>query len=149
MTDRNFCHFGPNWKIKILTLKKNTWRYYHFTHLNHKWQSHDVWFLRYGARQTQVFVILDHFLPIYPPMKKTQNLEKKEKTPEYIIILKMRTINDSYMMYGFWETERDRQNFLSFWTIFWPFIPLTTTKNQNFEKIKKHLEILSFYTCVP
>ena len=31
--------------------KKNTWRYYHFTHLHHKWQSYDVWFLRYGEWQ--------------------------------------------------------------------------------------------------
>ena len=37
-------------KIKILKLKKNTWRYYHFTHLHRKWQSYDVWFLRYGAQ---------------------------------------------------------------------------------------------------
>ena len=29
--------------------KKNVWRYYHFTHVHHKWQSYDVWFLRYGA----------------------------------------------------------------------------------------------------
>ena len=25
-------------------LKKNNWRYYHFTHVRHKWQSDDVWF---------------------------------------------------------------------------------------------------------
>ena len=31
-----------------------------------------------------------------------------------------------------------------------PFDPPDNPKNQNFEKIKKkHLEILSFYTCVP
>ena len=29
-------------------IKKNTWRYYHLTHLHHKWQSYDIWFLRYG-----------------------------------------------------------------------------------------------------
>ena len=33
-------------------IEKYTWRYYHFTHLYHKWQSYDVWFLGYGARQT-------------------------------------------------------------------------------------------------
>ena len=32
--------------------EKNTWRHYHFTHLHHKWQSYDIWFLRYGVRQT-------------------------------------------------------------------------------------------------
>ena len=54
---------------EILKLKKNTSRYYHFTHLHHKWQSYDVWFLRYGAQQTEFFVILDYFLPFHPPME--------------------------------------------------------------------------------
>ena len=30
-------------------MKKNPWRYYNFTHVYQKWQSYDVWFLRYGA----------------------------------------------------------------------------------------------------
>ena len=42
-------------------LKNNPWRYYHFIHVHHKWQSYDLWFLRYGARRTEFFVILDHF----------------------------------------------------------------------------------------
>ena len=39
------CPFSPlmTWKIKILKLKKKTWKYYHFTHLHHKWQSYDVY----------------------------------------------------------------------------------------------------------
>ena len=42
------------------------------------------------------------------------------------------------MMYGYWDIEQDRQNSLSFWTIFCPFIyPLKNLKNQNFEKKKK------------
>ena len=40
-------------------------------------------------------------------------------------------------MYGSSDMECTRQNFLSFWTIFCPFTPLTTQKNQNFKKIKK------------
>ena len=40
------------------------------------------------------------------------------------------------MMYGSSDMECNRQNFLSFWTIFCPFTPLTTQKNQNFEKMK-------------
>ena len=50
-----FLPFQPlaTWKIKILKLKKNNiWRYYHFTHLHHKLQSSDVWFLRYGVWHT-------------------------------------------------------------------------------------------------
>ena len=32
----------------------------------HKWQSYDVWFLRYGLQWTEYFVILDHFLSFTP-----------------------------------------------------------------------------------
>ena len=111
-----FCPFNPlaTWKTKILKLKKTTWRYYHFTHLHHKWQYYDVWFLRYGARQREFFVILDCFLPFYPTMDpENQNFEKIKKTPENII-LQMCTINDSHMMHGSWEMKCNWHNFLSF-----------------------------------
>ena len=40
----------------------------------------DLWFLRYGAWQTEVFVILDSFLPFYPSNNlKNQNFEKMNK----------------------------------------------------------------------
>ena len=48
-----------------------------------------------------------------------------------------------------WDMERNGQNFLSFWTIFWPFTPLTTQKIKILKIWKKSLEIWSFYTCVP
>ena len=41
------------------------------------------------------------------------------------------------MMYGSWDNERNGQIFLSFWTIFWFFIPLTTQKIKILEKYKK------------
>ena len=53
------------------------------------------------------------------------------------------------MMYGSWDMECNGQNFLSFWTIFCPFTPLTTQKIKILKKWKKHLEISSFYTSVP
>ena len=70
-----FCPFThlTTRKIKIWKNVKNTLRHYHFTHVYHKWQSYDVWFLRYGAWQTEFFVILDNFLPIYP--LKTQKIK--------------------------------------------------------------------------
>ena len=48
------------------------------------------------------------------------------------------------MMYGSWDIEWKKQmgHFLS-------FDSPNNQKNQNFEKIKNLLEILSFYTCVP
>ena len=86
----HFLPFQPldNLENQNFNTEKNTWRYYHFTHLHHKWQSYDVWFLRYGVQQTEFFVILDHFLPFYPPMDpENQNFEKMKKIPEDIIIL--------------------------------------------------------------
>ena len=117
----NFLPFQP---LVILenqnfNTEKNTWRYYHFTHLHNKWQSHNLCFLRYGALQTNLFVILDYFLPFYPPMDpENLNFEKMKKPSEDIIILQICTINDSHMMYGSYNMECNRQNFLSFCTIF-------------------------------
>ena len=45
---------------------KNTLRYYHFTLVCHKWQSHDVRFLTYRAWQTNFFVISGNFCPFAP-----------------------------------------------------------------------------------
>ena len=127
-----------------------TWRYYHFTHVHHEWQSYDVQFLRYQAQRTVFFVILDHFLHFYPPNNsKNQNFEKMKKTPGDIITWHMRTINDNHMIYGSWDIKHDRHYFLSFWIIFCTFIPLTAQKIKILKKLKNHLEILSLYMCVP
>ena len=78
------------------------------------------------------------FFPFYPPMDpKNQNFGKMNITPEDIIILQMFTINDSHMMYGSWDMKCDRQNFLSFWTIFCPFTTLTTRKIKILKNWKK------------
>ena len=46
-----FLPFQPpdNRENQNFKIEKNIWRCYHFAHLHHKWQSYDVWFLRYGA----------------------------------------------------------------------------------------------------
>ena len=66
-TDRIFSNFGPFFallhplpplttnRIKILRQWKNTWRY-HFTQVHHKWQSYDIWFLRYEVHQIEFFL---------------------------------------------------------------------------------------------
>ena len=143
-----FLPFYPP-KIKILKEWNTTWRFYHFTYVYHKWQSYDVWFLRYGAWWTEFF--LSFWTTFCPPTNlKTQKVKfkKMKKNPGYIIILHMCTINDNHMMYGWWDIEHDEQIFLSFWTIFHTFTP-KNSKNLNFEKMKKHLEIWSFYANIP
>ena len=115
-----------------------TWRYYHFTNTYHKWQSHDVWFLRYEMQLTEFLVILDHFLLFYPPNNpKKQNFEKLKKLPGDIIIWHMCIIKDNHIMYSSWDMKRDGQNFLSFWTVFLPFYSPNNPKNKNFEKMKR------------
>ena len=54
--------------------------------------------------------------------------------------------NHNHTMYGSWEW--DRQNFLSFLTIFCPFTPLKNPKNQNFENMKKaHGDTIILHKC--
>ena len=50
-----------------------------------------------------------------------------KKTPEGII-LHIYTIDDDHIMYGSWDMEHNRQNFLSLWSIFSSFTQLTTRK---------------------
>ena len=94
---------------------------------------------------------MGYFLPFYPPnSQKNQNFEKMKQTPGDVIILYMCTKNYDHMMYGFWDTVRDRCNCdFSFWAIFCPFTPLTAKKkNQNFEKTKKMpRDIIILYMC--
>ena len=119
MTDKSFCYSGlffalllPYGPRKLIFLKKwkQTWRYYHFTNVYHKWQSYDIWFLRYGVQRTKFFVILDRFLLFYCPNNlKNKNFEKQ------LVILSFHTgvpINDHHIMYGSWDTKCDLQNVL-------------------------------------
>ena len=98
----------------------------------------------------KLFVILDQFLPFYPAKNpKNQNFEKIKKSSGEITTWHMCTINDNHMMHDPWDMKRDGQNFLSFWTVFCSFTPLTTRKTKILKNWKKHLEISSFYTCIP
>ena len=64
--------------------------------------NHDAWFLRCRVRQAKHFVILDHFLSLYPLKNPgDQNFEKMKKATENIIILHMCTEDLNHMMYAF------------------------------------------------
>ena len=65
-------------------------------------------------------------------------------------MLNMCNINDNHMMYGSWDTECNRPNFLLFWTIFCPFTPLTAQKIKILQKWKKKKnsgDIISLQKC--
>ena len=147
----NFCHFRqfsallPHywpWKLKFGKNVINTCRYYPFTHAYHKSRSYDVWFLIHKVqradRSTDFPVILGHFCPLtLLTTQKIKILKKWKKAPGDIIILHKCTINDNHMIYGPWDMKCTRQNFLSFWAIFWPFTPLTAWNMKTEKKTEK------------
>ena len=98
-------------------------------------------------------VIIFYFGPFFALLStnspKNLNFGKMKKRPGDIIILDMCTKNYDQMMYSSWDMVRDRCNYFSFWAIFCPFTPLTAWKIKILKKWKKHLEIASFYICVP
>ena len=110
---------------------------------------YDVWFLRYGVRQTEFLVSMDCFLPFYPPYgPRKSKFWKNKKTFEDIVILQMFTINESCDIWFFRYRVPLTNFFLPFWTVFCPFTPLTTPKIKILKNWKKPLEISSFYSQV-
>ena len=147
-------------------------------------QSYEVHLLRYRVRQTEFFVIMDHFLPFHPPnitiircmlpekwnmtniifchfgpffaflphyWSQKQNLGiNVKKTWRYYPIThvyhKWRSYDVCFLKYKAQQTE-----FFLILDHFLLFYPPKNLKNQSFEKMKKkkHLKILSFYTCKP
>ena len=97
-----------------------------FTVVYPKWQSYDVWLLRYGVQQTEFFVILDYFLPFY--LLKTQGkffLKKKKNKNTRIchfthVYHKWKSYDAWFLRYGVQQTI--------FFFISCHFTPLTTWK---------------------
>ena len=140
-----FCHFGPffdllpSWKpgkLIFWKIKKTLKILLFFTCAHHKWQLYDVCLLKYGAQQAEFFVTLYHFSPFYPfthflpywPRK--QRFWKNKKHLEILSFYHKKVYHkyDNDMMYDSWDMEHNRQIFLSIWTVFCPFTPLTTQK---------------------
>ena len=118
--------------------------------MQHKWQSYDVWFLRYGVQQTESFVILDHFLPFYPlTFPKNQNFQKMKKAPGNIVILHKYTKNHGHILYCSWDMTHYRCNcYFSFWAIFCPFTPSLPEKWKFQKKMKKRPgDIIILHKC--
>ena len=149
------CHFGsffallPHyWPQKLKPGKniKKPWRYYPFTR---KWKVNEdqrCMVREIKGRSDRVLLFWAIFYP--PDNPKNQNFEKTTQIPQDII-LHLCTTNDNYMMYGSWDMECNRQNFLSFWTIFYHFAaPLTTCKIKIFWKNEKKTWIYYHFTHV-
>ena len=133
--------FSPltTWKINLLPLKTTTPGDIIILHIctindNHMmYGSWDIW-----SATAIIFCNSGLFLLFYPPMdQENQNFENMKKTPLDIVIFQTCTIDDSHMMHGSWDMECNRQNIFVILDCFLHFTPLTTPKNQNFEKLKK------------
>ena len=117
-------------KIKIWKNgKKNTWRYYHFTHVYHSWDMDN---------DGDNFCHFEPFFALLPPSqpKNAKSWKNGKKRPGDIIILHKCTINDNHIICGSWDIKHDRQNVVIL-DRFLPFHPCDNLKNQNFEKLKK------------
>ena len=158
-TDIFFWHFGPffallsnywPWKLNFGKNVKNTWRYYLFTEVYHKWRSYDVWFLRYTVWRTAFCVIWGHFLLFDRPNNpKNWNFDKMKKARKYDHFA---LVCHKWRWYGLW--------FLSYWArrteffvnmdYFLTFYPPKNPRKSKFWKNEEQrLEISSFYTSVP
>ena len=108
-----------------------------YIHVYHKWRSYDIWFLKYKVWQTEIFVILGHFLPFQPPHNpENQNFKIEKKTWRYYHFTHL---HQKWQLYDLWflrcgarETE-----FFVILGCFLPFYPPMVPRNQNFEKMKK------------
>ena len=118
----NFCPFGllTTQKIKILKLKKSPGILSFYTFVPYMtiiWcMFPEIW----SVKDRMFLTFWTIFCPFTPPPlspsnnPKSQNFKKMKKLAEDIIIWYRCTINDNYMMYGSWDIERVRHNFLSF-----------------------------------
>ena len=121
--------------------EKNTWRYHNFTVVYQKWQSYDVWFLRYGVLQ-RFLSFWTIFCPFNPlTTQKIKILKTMKKHPGDIIILhvyhKWKSYHVWFLRYGAWQTY--------FFVILGHFLLFYPTKS----KFWKNERTPSFYTSVP
>ena len=103
----------------------------------HIWQSYNVWFLRYGAWQTEVFVILDHFFLFTSLTTWKIKIWKNEKNAwryHHFTIVYQKSW--SYATVPEIWCVTDVVFYFSLWAIFCPFYSPNKSKNQNFKKMK-------------
>ena len=151
-----FGHFLPLYPPKnqknqnFKTIKKKaSWDVItlHMCTKNHDHMMYASWDMEYKRPNFLSFwAIFCSFTPLLTP--KIKIWKKLQKTGD-IILLHWCTINEVNIVYGSWDIRHNKQSFLLFWVNFCPLTFLTTWKIEILKKWKKHLEILSFYTCIP
>ena len=89
----------------------------------------------------QIFFILDHFLPFYPPNNpKNQNFEKQKIVSGNIIILHKCTKNHDHILYCSWDMACDRYNCYHSFILgyFLRFYPPNNPKKWKFHKNERN-----------
>ena len=119
----------------------------HMSTKNHNHKRYSSWDREWDRQNCLSFWAIFALLP--PNKPENQNFGKMKKASGNVTILHMCTKNHNNMMYGSWDIRHDRQSIFVILGKFLLFYPTNNLKNQNFEKMKKLLEISSFYTCVP
>ena len=118
-------------------------------------QSQEVNFLRYEVRQIFLlfWVIFCLFNPLPLTTQKNKIFKKWKKSSGDVIILNLCNKKHDHMMYAYSDMECLRRHncflFQAIFCIFCSFTAILTPEIKIWKKCKKHLGILSFYTCVP
>ena len=141
-----FCPFSPltNLKIKILKLKKKPGDVIilHICTINANHVMYGSWDMESNKQYFLSFWTV--FCPLTPLTTQIIKILKKKK---YLEILSFYTKVQSHdvwsLRYEVWQTE-----FFVILDQFLPFYPSNNPKSQNFEKLKKSLELPSFYSSV-
>ena len=142
-TDRTFCHFGPFFALLIPENRNFKIEKKHSTIIwcmvPEIWSTTDRIFYHSG-----LFFVL---LPYYGP--RESKFWKNEKIAwTYYHFTHVYHIWKSYDVWLL-RYEACQTVFFVILDRFLPFCSPNNPKNQKLKKWKKHLDILSFYTCVP
>ena len=122
-------------------IKKNTCRY-HYQNLD------DMIYSSWDIEQNILkLVILGHFLPFYPLKTPKIKILKNEKICWRYHHFTHVYQKSQYMMYGSWDTEWDRLNFLSFWVILCLMIPKIKILKKIWKTAWRYYPFID--TCVP
>ena len=118
----------------------------------HKWQSYDIWFLKYQLQQADFFL---SSLAISCPLTlvTAQKMKISKKWKKYLEFWSFQTSASKIIIIGYTVLEiwcGTDVIIIFHFKLFFPFYPPNSQKNKNWKKNEnKHWEISSFYTSVP
>ena len=146
-TDIIWSHFGPFFcsfihlttrqKKLLKKRKKRLEVYLHFLKVCHKWQSHNVWFLRYKAWHN-FLLFWTIFCPFTTIATQRPKFLKKWKTRLEISSLYTSVTKAVIICFTVAEIWNATDVFVIFHFVhFLPFYPLNSPKNQKFKKLRK------------